>query len=210
MAEIPGATITWTDYDGSGNPRLVNMPDSSRRTVQDIVDTLAAQQAELDNLVYDAIYSAAGKEELSATEQVGITLTLQNARIKFPDPMTPTLTGIDGGNLVAVDGNGDNDPDTVDYTSNILVNTAKSTSAALLNAESGVAAAVWSEALASYSGGDTAGFAMRLVRQMTAGNVRLTGVTESGGTITVYATDNSTVLATFDVTNDQKTQTRTS
>lgn len=73
-----------------------------------------------------------------------------------------------------------------------------------------VAAAVWGALLSAYSSGDTAGFALRLMRQMTAGNVRITALTADGGTITVFDTDNITPIATFDVSNNQQDMERTS
>ncbi len=94
MAEIAGVTIDFTDYLAPGNPRIVHIPNTVvAATVQDVLDTVAAKQAELDNLIYDALYSAGGKEELSDILQVGITLTLLNARVSFDAVKTSTVEG---------------------------------------------------------------------------------------------------------------------
>lgn len=111
MAEIPGATITFTDYTGAPtDPRLLNVPDAvGDVTVQDVVDTLSAQQAELDALIYDALVDipdTAGKQTLSATKANGITCTMIRTNVKFADLAGPgwTTKRVLDGNLVAIDG----------------------------------------------------------------------------------------------------------
>ena len=70
-----------------------------------------------------------------------------------------------------------------------------------------VADAVLDEAVDDHVSAGSLGNAMRLIKQMTAGNVR---VALDGLSITVYDEDNTTVLATFSVDAAQKIQTRTS
>jgi hypothetical protein len=111
MAEIAGATITYTDYTATpADPRLLNVPDAvGDVTVQDILDTCSAQQAELDALIYDPLLDipdTSGKQTLSATKQVGITCVLIRTRVKFEDLPGPsyTIKRVLDGNLAAIDG----------------------------------------------------------------------------------------------------------
>lgn len=109
MAEIPGATITFTDYSAPGTPRILNVPDAVGDVkVQDIWDTLSAEAAKVENLVYKKLIDrprSGGKQVLSAAKSVGITLTQNNIQTKFadqPGPSTIRKKVIDG-NLVAID-----------------------------------------------------------------------------------------------------------
>jgi hypothetical protein len=76
--------------------------------VQDLYDTLRELEARWENMVYTTITSAGGKESLTATDKVGITVTLLNARVKFEDRPGPgwVKCEVKGGNLVAVDTDG--------------------------------------------------------------------------------------------------------
>jgi len=110
MAEIAGATVTFTDYTGAPtDARLLNVPDAvGDITVQDVLDTLSAKQAELDSLIYDALLDipdTSGKQVLSATKQLGITCVMIRTRIKFEDLAGPTYTikRVTNGNLAAID-----------------------------------------------------------------------------------------------------------
>ena len=110
MSEIAGATITYTDYTGSpSDPRLLNVPDASGDvTVQDVLDTLSARQADLDALIYDPLLDipdTSGKQQLSATKLVGITCVMIRVNVKFEDLPGPTWTikRVADGNLAAID-----------------------------------------------------------------------------------------------------------
>ncbi len=113
MPVIVGATVTFTDYSAPNTPRILNIPDAAGDVnLQDIWDTLSEIAAELDNLVYKKLIKrgeSGGKQVLSPTKKVGITLTQNNLQTKFPDQPGPTTIRkkVTDGNLVAVDHNGD-------------------------------------------------------------------------------------------------------
>lgn len=109
MAEIPGATVVFTDYSAPGTPRVLNIPDAvGDIVVQDVWDTLSAKAAELDNLIYKKLILRArggGKSVLSAVKLVGITLVANNLQVKFFDQPGPAfvIKRVTDGNLVARD-----------------------------------------------------------------------------------------------------------
>lgn len=113
MAVITGATVTFTDYSAPTTPRILNIPDAwGNANLQDIWDTLSEIAADLDNLIYKKLIQrnkSGGKITLSATKQVGITLTTNNLQVRFPDQPGPTTVRkeVTDGNLVAEDHNGD-------------------------------------------------------------------------------------------------------
>ena len=83
-------------------------------------------------------------------------------------------------------------------------------SAGLISVDKGqsteIAAAVWDELMSGHKSSGTAGLFLRLIQQMVAGNVV---VAPDGLSITVRDEDNATVLATFAVSADERTMTRT-
>lgn len=109
MAVITGATVTFTDYSAPGTPRLLHVPDAwGDVTAQDVWDTLSEIEAELDNLIYKKLVDrpkSGGKNVLSASKQVGISIVMNNNKIKFPDQPGPSWVikrAIDG-NITAID-----------------------------------------------------------------------------------------------------------
>lgn len=96
--------------DWNLSPRIIEIAAPSTEVVlQDLVDTLRGIEAFPTNLQYPHLVDAAGKEELGGGVKVGITLTLKNAKVKFADRAGPDFIQceISGGNLVALDENGD-------------------------------------------------------------------------------------------------------
>lgn len=96
MSEIPGATIDWTDYFDPTLPRIIHIPEPLLEvSVQDLIDTVAAQQADLDNLIYAAINPVlnGGKQDLGGGLFVGLTTSLSNARISFDARKLSTAQG---------------------------------------------------------------------------------------------------------------------
>jgi len=96
------------DWDLS--PRLLTVASPSTEiTVQDLYDTCKYLEDSPNGLVFDYLIDAGGKEPIGATDFVGITATLNNAVLAFEARGGPswTLCIISGGNLVAVDDNGD-------------------------------------------------------------------------------------------------------
>ena len=112
MAEITGATITYTDYSAPGTPRLLNIPDAwGDASVQDLWDTLSFHAAKVENLVYKNLIDrpkGGGKGVLSATKSVGISLVGNNVQAKFFDQPGPAyvIKRVIDGNFTAIDHNG--------------------------------------------------------------------------------------------------------
>ena len=117
------------------SPRIITIADPSTTiTIQDLHDTCRDIEDNLpESTPFDHLIDSAGKEPLGGGVYVGVTATLQNAKLAFearPGPDFVSCT-VSGGNLVAVDANGDNmDPiQTTDYTQ---VTIAQSTSPSII------------------------------------------------------------------------------
>ena len=95
------------DWEVSPRIILVDAP-SIEISMQDLLDTLRDAEALPQNMDDDPIVSAAGKENLGGGVYVGLTVTLLNAVLGFEARGGPTWEqcNISGGNLVAVDSNG--------------------------------------------------------------------------------------------------------
>lgn len=122
-------TIDW-----SLSPRIIEVAAPSVvLTIQDLYDTLRSLGAAEGAIDEPEIIDGSGKEVLSATELVGLTVKLLNAKAKFEDRSSPTDCDIYGGNLVAVDIN--RQPmSPIQYAQNVTVTYAKSSSAVLVQA----------------------------------------------------------------------------
>jgi len=76
------------------SPRLIEVEAPSVEvTIQDLYDTLRILEARVENTAYDSIISAGGKEELGGGVLVGVTATLQNARLGFEDRPSSFTSG---------------------------------------------------------------------------------------------------------------------
>lgn len=87
----------------SASPRVITVAaPATTISIQDLVDTLRSLEAE--NLSYDSLLTASGKDSLGAGSYVGITCSLLNSQIAFAARGGPNYTQctITGGNLVAV------------------------------------------------------------------------------------------------------------
>lgn len=92
------------DFDVSPRVITVALP-SVALLIQDLHDTLRTIEARVENMDDLKLVSSGGKEDLGGGAAVGITLTMQNARLAFearPGPSTIQCV-VSGGNLVAVD-----------------------------------------------------------------------------------------------------------
>ena len=100
-------TDVTVDFDAS--PRIIEVAaPSTTINLQDLWDTLRTIEARIDNLNRPALIfntKSGGKQVLSAVKNVGITITLNNARLKFQDRAGPSFINvtITDGNLVAID-----------------------------------------------------------------------------------------------------------
>ena len=120
-------TINW-----GVSPRIIEVAaPSTELTVQDLYDTLRSLGAEA--IDEPEIIDGSGKEVLSATEAVGLTVKLLNAKVKFEDRTEPVDCDIYGGNLVALDVN-ESPMSPIQYAENVTVSYAKSSSATLVQA----------------------------------------------------------------------------
>lgn len=80
--------------DWLDSPRVLEVAaPSTQFVVQDVVDTSRLLETRFQGMSYPHLINAAGKEDLGGGVQVGITATLQNAKIAFEGRTTPAQTG---------------------------------------------------------------------------------------------------------------------
>lgn len=154
MAVRNDVTIDWRV-----SPRIIEVASPSTEiTVQDLVDTLRDAEDDLENMSYDQIISAAGKEELGGGVLVGITATLLNALLQFEARPGPTYTQctVSGGNLVAVDDVGVTQTTPINPTAFTQVVVTASSSATLQEQSaiqySSYGGGVWLDTSTAYTG----------------------------------------------------------
>jgi hypothetical protein len=101
-------------------------------TIQELINAIRDFEDDWQGIDIYKIADCAGKEDLGGEVKVGITLTLLEWKIKFEDRGGPTtiLCKITGGNLVAVDENG-NAIDPVEPSDYVMVMITSSSSATL-------------------------------------------------------------------------------
>ena len=118
------------------SPRIItvakNGAESQSISLQDLVDTLRSIEYQADTLAYAYLIDSFGKQALGGGVKVGITLVLNNAKLAFEarPPSTFVQCNISGGNLVAIDENGD-DMDAVETTAYTQIIKTSSSSATL-------------------------------------------------------------------------------
>lgn len=105
--------------------------------MQDLLDTLRTMESDATAMDNDAIVDAAGKENLGGGVAVGLTVTLQNAKLAFEARSGPSfeLCRVSGGNLVAIDANGDTFDTPISPTAYTQVVLTQSSSATLSTAD---------------------------------------------------------------------------
>jgi len=121
-------TIDW-----GVSPRIITIAaPSTACSMQDLIDTLRFKEAEPEAMDNPPIVDASGKEVLDTTNKVGLTVTLQNAKIGFEARPGPDWLQclLDGGNVVAIDVDGV-PIDEVANNAFVNVKTTKSASATL-------------------------------------------------------------------------------
>ena len=92
------------------SPRIIEVAiTSTSLDMQDLVDTIRFLEYDMPNLDMTHLLNCSGKEALGGGILVAITVQLLNAKIKFADRGGPSYIQctVGGGNLVAVDENGD-------------------------------------------------------------------------------------------------------
>jgi hypothetical protein len=98
-------------------------------TVQELIN--AIRDWEDDHLEWDKVADASGKDYLGAGLYTAITVRLLNWRLKFQDRDQPTVCIVRGGNLLAVDAQG-NYMYPIAPAQNVTMALAQSTAASLL------------------------------------------------------------------------------
>jgi hypothetical protein len=98
-------------------------------TIQELIN--AIRDWEDDHLEWDKVADATGKDFLGAGLYTAITVKLLNWRLKFQDRDQPTACVVRGGNLLAVDAQG-NYMYPIAPATNVTVAIAQSTAASLL------------------------------------------------------------------------------
>lgn len=126
--------------DWAASPRIVVVTSSADNiSIQDFYDTLRNIAAKEEAIDEDEIVDAGGKEG----GLVAVTMMLYNALIKFKNTGIPRTCRVSGGNLFAVDVNG-NDMFPIAYNDNVTVGYAQSTSASLIQGSGGATPAeIW-------------------------------------------------------------------
>ena len=121
--------------DPTVSPRIITIPeaDGVSISIQSLVNQIRGWEDAQANLSYARLLAASGKEILDATSKVGITASLENTKLKFAARASLTTCSVSGGNLVAVDGNGDA-MFPIEPSANVTVQLAQSSSPTLLDA----------------------------------------------------------------------------
>jgi len=124
------------EIDPIPSPRIITvLSPATSITVQDLVDQVRDWEDEVVNMTYPYIIAAAGKEDLGGGVFVGVTVTLQNAKLKFEARPGPTTVqcSVTGGNLVAVDSDGNSIPviEPSAYTQVVVTSSSSATIAEL-------------------------------------------------------------------------------
>lgn len=184
-----------TDFtvDFSTSPRIITIASPSVTvSIQDLHDTLIDIEALLRNMSFLRLISSAGKETLGGGLQVGVTATLQNAKLAFAARAGPSFVQctITGGNLVAVDGVGSSiDP----------IQTTAFTQVVLTNAVSAAILTEWTQ-----TEKDTLLADMSIIKKVEQGRWQITG-----NQMIIYDTNGTTPLLTFNLKNKAGAATET-
>ena len=96
--------------DWSVSPRIIEVSTAgaypTEISLQDLYDTVRTLSAANAGIDKPEIIEGSGKESLSETLSVGLTIKLLNAKVKFQNRTSWTICEIMGGNLVAIDTSG--------------------------------------------------------------------------------------------------------
>jgi len=170
-------------------------------TVQDLYDTLRNEAAKGEAMDDAEIIDGSGKDDLGEGVLVGLTIRLLNARVKFEPQALPTICTISGGNLIAVDENGDSMAP-IEPSTNVSVIIAQSTSASLIEGSgadpNAIADAVWDEPRVEHVSDSTFGKALDFFYSIEGGRWKLVN-----NQMICYAADNITEICRFNLYDAQ-------
>ena len=113
----------------SQETHLITVTDDTV-TIQNLLNAIRAWEAGQENMDCGQVAEAAGKQVLSETTQVGVTLKLLNWKITLGDRSSPVVCSVTDGNLVAVDGYG-YPMSPIEPSTNVTVMVAQSSSATI-------------------------------------------------------------------------------
>jgi len=187
-------------------PRIITVAAPSVvLTIQDLYDTLRDIEKKPRNMSQLILVSAGGKEALGGGVQVGITLTLQNAKVAFAARAGPSFVQctVSGGNLVAVDAvQAIIDP--VQTTAFTQVVIAQSSSATIASGDASAAAAAVMAEIVETQTSITFQQAMSIVLAAVAGET-------SGNGLTFKSSDGvaTRIVAVVDTSNNRTSITLT-
>lgn len=119
-------------YDMESSPRIITVAaPSTEVTIQDLHDTIVSFEDSIEGGQYPRLIQSSGKEDLGGGVLVGVTSTLQNAKLAFEARGGPAYTQcrVSGGNIVAVDDVGATIPaiEPTAFTQVIIANSSSAT-----------------------------------------------------------------------------------
>lgn len=174
----------------------VELPDTSI-TCQEILNAIRDWEDELPNMNAAKVADGVGKDDLGGGVMTGITLKLLNWKIKFAAQSSPTVCTISGGNLIAVDENGDS-MTPIESSTNVSVVIAQSTSASLIEGNGAdldaIADAVWDEPRLDHVEDSTFGKAVQFFYGIEGGRWQIVN-----NQMIYYAADNITEICRFNL-----------
>lgn len=179
-------TIDW-----QADPRIIKVAAPSTEVLlQDLIDTLRNHEyvptPGWNVHSYDYIVDAEGKAPTIPGEVTGITLKLRNAKLKFEDRVGPSyeLCQIFGGNLTAIDSNGD-DMHPIEPSEYVNFDRTLSTSATITGVDAAdIASAVWDASALSHMDPGTMGLFMWVIRGLSMCEFRQNDIVYANGKMT--------------------------
>jgi len=145
MAVRTDLTVDW-----EVSPRIITVASPSTSiTIQELHDAVTTIEQSVGGIDFLKLIESTGKDDLGDGVTTGITAVLQDAKIAFEARGGPSFVScrISGGNLGAVDSNGDS-IDPIQTTAYVQVTLAQSTAPIELP---GLADAVWDESSSEHT-----------------------------------------------------------
>ena len=100
-------------------------------SIQNLLNAIRDWENKQENMDCPQVAEAAGKQVLSETSSVGVTLTLIDWKVSFGDRPSPVVCSVTDGNLVAVDGTG-TPMSPIEASTNVTVMVSQSSSATMV------------------------------------------------------------------------------
>lgn len=176
------------------SPRIIEVSGSSvALTIQDLYDTLRDKASLSLAMDDDEIIDGSGKDDLGGGTLVGLTIKLLNAKVKFSNKSSPTVCTISGGNLIAVDADG-NSMTPIEPSANVSVVIAQSSSATMI--ETGVTGLTEAESTLLAVIADVQND-VEFLKKVEGGKWEI-----SGNQMIFYDENNATEVMRFNITKD--------